>query len=52
MTTQTYWLKDKGSLGAAADFVDRMAESCRWLAFATGPRGVEHAVFAVQLTKA
>ncbi len=52
VTTQTYWLKDKGSLGAAADFVDRMAESCRWLAFATGPRGVEHAVFAVQLTKA
>lgn len=52
VTTQTYWLKDKGSLRAGADFVDRNPESCRWLAFADGPRGVEEALFTVQLIKA
>lgn len=52
VTTQTYWLKDKGSIRARTDFVDRDVESCRWLSFADSPQGVAEAFFAVQLIKA
>lgn len=52
LTTQSYWLDEKGSARERADFVDRDAEACRWLAFARDARGVEEGFFTVRLVKA
>lgn len=52
LTTQSYWLNEKGGVRDLADFVDRDAEACRWLEFKTNARGVEEGFFTVKLAKA
>lgn len=52
VTTQSYWLNEKGSARDLGDFTDRNAEACRWLEFTTNARGVEEGFFEVKLARA
>lgn len=49
VTTQSYWLNEKGSARERNDFTDRDPEDCRWLEFTTNSRGVDMGFFSVQL---
>lgn len=51
LTTQTYWLSEKGSAKARRDYVDRDTESCRWIEFNEN-KGVHEGFFEVVLEKA
>lgn len=52
ISTQSYWLSEKGGPRDQSDFVDREAEACRWLDFKTNARGVEEGFFEVRLALA
>jgi protocatechuate 3,4-dioxygenase beta subunit len=48
LTTQSYWLDERGSAREKADGTDRRTEDCRWVAFAD-QQGVAVGVFDIVL---
>lgn len=49
LTTQSYWLDERGTDRERRDFVDRHAEDCRWVRFETDARGVAVGTFDMVL---
>ena len=50
LTTQSYWLDERGTARERFDLVDRDTETCRWLRFETGADGLVSAHFEVVLS--
>lgn len=51
LTTQSYWLDERGTARERSDGVDRRVEACRWVAFRE-ERGVAVGTFDVVLARA
>lgn len=49
LTTQSYWLNERGSARARFDGVDRNTEECRWVHFEPGADGIVAGRFDVVL---
>jgi protocatechuate 3,4-dioxygenase beta subunit len=49
LTTQSYWLDERGSARERSDFVDRNTDACRWVSFETDGAGVSTGRFDVVL---
>lgn len=49
LTTQSYWLDEKGTARERSDFVDRNIDACRWVRFDTDREGVATGRFDVVL---
>lgn len=51
LTTQSYWLSEKGTAREKNDWVDRNTEDCRYVAFEENGRGAVAGIFNMYLEK-